>query len=217
MKLLREIYSPECALIVEGEGAGKKHFIEGVFMQSAIKNRNGRIYEERILDKEVARYIKEAVDTSRSLGELGHPENPQINLDRVSHKIVSLRKEGTNWIGKAQILETPMGNIVRGLMDGGVKIGVSSRGLGSLVERDGAKYVGEDFRLVTPADIVSDPSAPDAFVTNLMENKEWIWDPSGHLIEREVEIKKSINTLSKNGQLTEEALVRIFKKILTQI
>lgn len=217
MKLLREVYSPECALIVEGEGATKRHFIEGVFMQSAIKNRNGRIYEERILDKEVDRYIREAVETSRSLGELGHPENPQINLDRVSHKIVSLRKEGTNWIGKAQILETPMGNIVRGLMDGGVKIGVSSRGLGSLVERDGAKYVGEDFRLVTPADIVSDPSAPDAFVTNLMENKEWIWDPSGHLIEREVEIKKSINTLSKNGQLTEEALIRVFKKILTQI
>lgn len=192
MKLiLEEIEKVE--VIVENTGGKKNHYITGVFLQGDIKNRNGRIYESRILNKEVERYIKEAVKTNRAMGELGHPSGPTINLDRVSHKIVSLVNEGSNWIGKAKILDTPMGRIAKNLLDEGVKLGVSSRGMGSLSFRDGTNYVNEDFMLATAADIVADPSAPDAFVNGIMESKEWVFD-GGLLREVDVyNIKKRIN------------------------
>jgi len=173
MRLIREV-TESVNLVTENKlGKGKEYFIEGVFLQSELKNRNGRMYPESVMDKEVARYMQEQVENNRAYGELGHPDNPQINLDRVSHLIVSLRKEGTNYIGKAKILETPMGQIARGLLDGGANLGVSSRALGSLkVNEDGIQVVQDDFMLSTAADIVADPSAPDAYVRGIMENKE---------------------------------------------
>lgn len=217
MKLLVELNdSLDVQVLTEGAGANKQYFIEGVFLQADIKNRNGRVYPSEIMRAEAARYIKEYVDTNRALGELGHPTNPSINLDRVSHKIVSLREDGSNIIGRAKVMDTPFGKIVKNLMDEGVKLGVSSRGLGSLREKNGAKVVCEDFRLVTAADIVADPSAPGAFVSNLMENKEWVWE-SGKLVECEVEIKSAINTMTRKGKLNEENLIKIFERILSQI
>jgi hypothetical protein len=217
MKLLVELNDIlDVQVLTEGTGASKQYFIEGIFLQADIKNRNGRIYPGEILRAETARYIKEYIDTNRALGELGHPTNPSINLDRVSHMIVNLREDGSNIIGRAKIMDTPFGKIVKNLMDEGVKLGVSSRGLGSLREKNGAKVVCEDFRLITAADIVADPSAPDAFVSNLMENKEWVWE-SGKLVEREVEIKNTINTMTRKGKLNEENLIKIFEHILTQI
>ena len=172
MKLIREeIESVE--VIVEQRNGQKHLYIEGIFLQGDIKNRNGRMYPCETLAKEVGRYNENFVQKGRALGELGHPDGPSINLDRVSHKITSLRQEGTNFIGRAQILSTPMGNIAKSLLDEGVKLGVSSRGMGSLREdRNGIKVVGEDFMLATAADIVADPSAPDAFVNGIMEGKE---------------------------------------------
>jgi hypothetical protein len=217
MKLLVELNdSLDVQVLTEGAGKEKQYFIEGVFLQGGIKNKNGRLYPVEVLRREVDRYTKEYVDSNRALGELGHPTNPSINLDRVSHKIISLREDGNNIIGRAKIMDTPFGKIVKNLMDEGVKLGVSSRGLGSLQEKDGVKIVCEDFRLITAADIVADPSAPDAFVTNLMENKEWVWE-NGKLIEREVEVKNIINTTSKKGKLNEENLIKIFEYILSQI
>lgn len=177
MKLIKE-HTEEVKLIVEERlGKPKNYFIEGVFLQSQIKNRNGRMYPESTMDKEVGRYLKESVKSNRAYGELGHPESPSINLDRVSHLIVDLRKEGTNWIGKAKILETPMGQIARGLLDGGANLGVSSRAMGSLkMNKEGINVVQEDFMLSTAADIVADPSAPDAFVRGIMEGVEWIYN-----------------------------------------
>ena len=169
MKLIREVFDTTNVIVESKLGKDKEYFIEGVFLQSAIENRNKRMYPESVMDKEVARYIKEAVENNRAYGELGHPENPQINLDRVSHMITSLRKEGTNYIGRAKILNTPMGQIAKGLLDGGANLGVSSRALGSLqTNNEGVQVVQDDFMLSTAADIVADPSAPDAFVRGIM-------------------------------------------------
>ena len=176
MKLITEEIS-DVKFITEGKGSKKKMYIEGVFLQGDLKNRNGRMYPVGTLAKEVNRYNEAFVAKGRALGELGHPDGPTVNLDRVSHKITSLRQEGKNFVGKAQLLETPMGKIAKSLLDEGVTLGVSSRGVGSLREsNNGCKVVGEDFMLATAADIVADPSAPDAFVSGIMEGKEWVWE-----------------------------------------
>ena len=192
MKLIRE--EIESVEVLTEESNGKKHFyITGPFLQGDIKNRNGRIYESRILSKEVQRYSENYIDKNRAMGELGHPSGPTVNLDRVSHKITSLKQEGSNFIGRAKILETPMGRIAGALLNDGVTLGVSSRGMGSLVNKNGANYVGEDFMLATAADIVADPSAPDAFVQGIMEGREWVWD-NGLLKECDVQrVKETIN------------------------
>ena len=206
MKLIREeIETVE--VIVEQRNGKKNLFIEGVFLQGEIKNRNGRMYPIQTLANEVNRYNENFVQKGRALGELGHPDGPTVNLDRVSHKITSLRQEGNNFIGKAQILSTPMGNIAKSLLGEGVKLGVSSRGVGSLNKcSEGYSVVGEDFTLATAADIVADPSAPDAFVNGIMEGKEWVWD-GGILRERYAEkTYKRINTLVDQKQLDEQKL-----------
>ena len=192
MKLITESIEEIQLLIEESEGK-KNYFIEGIFLQGDFTNRNGRNYPVNILDREVTKYNENFVGTGRALGELGHPDCPTINLDRVSHKILSLKREGNNFIGRAKLLETPMGKIAKSLLDDGVKLGVSSRGLGSMTEKEGVNYVGEDFMLATAADIVADPSAPDAFVSGIMEGREWVWE-SGLLKEIELNrIKQSIN------------------------
>jgi hypothetical protein len=216
MKLIREV-TESTNLIVENKlGKGKEYFIEGIFLQSELKNRNGRMYPESVMDNEVARYIKESVDNNRAYGELGHPDTPSINLDRVSHMIVSLKKEGTNYIGKAKILETPMGMIARGLLDGGANLGVSSRALGSLKQNnEGVQVVQDDFMLSTAADIVADPSAPDAFVRGIMESKEWVF-VDGKFVEKHIEEVQSFikKTSSKNLQ---EAKIKAFQHFLSKI
>lgn len=189
MKLIRE--EIESVQVLTEESNGKKSFyITGPFLQGDIKNRNGRIYESRVLAKEVQRYNENFIKRNRALGELGHPDGPTVNLDRVSHNITELYQEGSNFIGKAKILNTPMGKIAEGLLSDGVQLGVSSRGMGSLVQREGVNYVGEDFMLATAADIVADPSAPDAFVQGIMEGKEWVWE-NGLLKECEIEQVKA--------------------------
>ena len=216
MKLIREeIESVE--VIVEQRNGQKHLYIEGIFLQGDIKNRNGRMYPSETLAREVGRYNEQFVQKGRALGELGHPDGPSINLDRVSHKITSLRQEGTNFIGRAQILSTPMGQIAKSLLDEGVKLGVSSRGMGSLREdRNGIKVVGEDFMLATAADIVADPSAPDAFVNGIMEGKEWVWD-GGILREKYAEkTYKQINTLVDQRRLEENKL-RLFNNFLSNL
>ena len=206
MKLITEEIS-SVKFITEGKGAKKKMYIEGVFLQGDLKNRNGRMYPVATLAKEVGRYNESFVKKGRAVGELGHPDGPTVNLDRVSHKIVSLEQKGNNFIGKAQLLETPMGKIAKSLIAEGVTLGVSSRGIGSLKEdKDGIKVVGEDFQLATAADIVADPSAPDAFVNGIMEGKEWVWE-GGILREQFVdETKKRINTLVGQKALEEHKL-----------
>ena len=177
MKLITELFDEVEYITEKNEDGTKKLYIEGIFLQSSIKNRNGRVYPEEVMDKEVARYMKESVNNNTAMGALGHPAGPAINLDRVSHRIVSLRKEGTNVIGKALITSTPMGDIARGLMESGVKLGVSSRGMGTLkANRSGVNEVQSDFRLATAADIVADPSAPDAWVNGIMESVDWVFD-----------------------------------------
>ena len=176
MKLIREEIESAKVTITEGKDGKKRHFIEGVFLQGEIKNRNGRMYRAETLQREVAKYNEQYISKGRALGELGHPDGPTINLDRVSHLITSLQREGNNFVGKARLLDTPMGNIAKSLLDEGVKLGVSSRGLGSIKEEGGIKVVADDFMLATAADIVADPSAPDAFVNGIMEGVEWIWD-----------------------------------------
>jgi hypothetical protein len=193
MKLITENIE-EIQVLTEEKDGKKTHYIEGIFLQGDLTNRNGRNYPVNILEREVAKYNENFVGTGRALGELGHPDGPTINLDRVSHKILSLKREGNNFIGKAKLLETPMGKIAKSLLDDGVKLGVSSRGLGSIVEKDGINFVGEDFMLATAADIVADPSAPDAFVEGIMEGKEWVWE-SGML--REVDIHNLKKTLDE--------------------
>ena len=201
--------------LIEENSSGKNHFIEGVFLQSDIKNRNGRVYPMDVLEKEVQRYTESFISKDRALGELGHPEGPTVNLHRVSHKIVSLTREGTNFIGKAKILETPMGKIAKNLLDEGVKLGVSSRGVGSISEKNGASYVRNDFMLSTAADIVADPSAPDAFVEGIMEGKEWIWS-NGILTERHIEtFKNEINSATLYN--LQETKVSAFAKFLKAI
>ena len=206
MKLIREeIESVD--IIVEQKNGKKSLYIEGVFLQGDIKNRNGRMYPMETLRREVARYNENHVQSGRALGELGHPDGPTVNLDRVSHKIVSLRESGSNFVGKAKILGTPMGKIAQSLIDEGVKLGVSSRGIGSLkMTREGTNVVGDDFMLATAADIVADPSAPDAFVEGIMEGKDWVWDGG---ILREATARKTykqINTLVTQRQLDEKKL-----------
>ena len=214
MKLITE--SIEDIRILTEEKDGEKHlYIEGVFLQSEIKNRNGRIYPFDVLNKEVERYSEEYVKAGRALGELGHPDGPTVNLDRVSHKITSLKAEGNNFMGKARILDTPMGTIAKSLLGEGVKLGVSSRGMGSLKEENGVKYVSDDFMLATAADIVADPSAPDAFVNGIMEGKEWVWE-GGLLRERQIqEMKKEIDNASKVE--LEEKMLQAFDKFLSNL
>ena len=193
MKLITEQIDA-VEFLIEESGSKKTHFIEGVFLQADIKNRNNRVYSMDVLEKEVGRYTESYISKDRALGELGHPEGPTVNLDRVSHKIISLQKEGHNFIGKAKILDTPMGKIAKNLIDEGVKLGVSSRGIGSITEKNGASYVRDDFMLATAADIVADPSAPDAFVEGIMEGKEWVWN-NGILTERYISsIKKQLDS-----------------------
>ena len=216
MKLITEEIS-SVKFITEGKGAKKKMYIEGVFLQGDIKNRNGRLYPVSTLAREVGRYNESFVKKGRALGELGHPEGPTVNLDRVSHKITSLRQEGNNFIGKAQLLETPMGKIAKSLISEGVTLGVSSRGVGSLKEDNkGCKVVGEDFMLATAADIVADPSAPDAFVSGIMEGKEWVWE--GGILREQLAKKteKRINTLVDQKRLEEKKL-ELFGDFLTNL
>jgi hypothetical protein len=216
MKLIREeIESVD--VIVESKGGKKSLYIEGVFLQGGIKNRNGRMYPVETLAKEVHRYNENFTGKGRALGELGHPDGPTVNLDRVSHKITMLEQRGDNFYGKAKILSTPMGKIAQSLLGEGVKLGVSSRGIGSLKEdTDGIKVVGEDFMLATAADIVADPSAPDAFVDGIMEGKEWVWEGS-LLREKKAEITKTrINTLVDQGRLDEQKL-NLFNDFLSSL
>ena len=194
-------------LIEQDEKSGKKNYkIKGIFMQADIKNRNGRMYPKEILMKEVNRYNKEYVNENRAFGELGHPDGPTVNLERASHMITSLKPEGNNFIGEAKILSTPMGEIVKSLMDDGAKLGVSSRGMGSLDQKNGANVVRKDFYLATAADIVADPSAPNAFVEGIMEGKEWVWN-QGALVEAHVaELKTKFDVKKRQRQANVEAL-----------
>ena len=216
MKLIREeIETVE--FLVEQKNGKKSMYIEGVFLQGNIKNRNGRMYPMETLRREVGRYNENRIAPGRALGELGHPDGPTVNLDRVSHKIVSLKESGSNFIGKAKILNTPMGKIAASLVEEGVKLGVSSRGIGSLKPtREGYNVVGDDFMLATAADIVADPSAPDAFVEGIMEGKDWVWD-GGILREKFAErTYKEINTLVDQKQLDEKKL-DLFSNFLNSI
>ena len=211
MKLITEQIE-NVNVITEGKGDSKKLYIEGVFLQSELKNRNGRMYPFSVLEKEVNRYNEEYIKTSRALGELGHPDGPTVNLDRVSHRITSLSAEGTNFIGRAQILDTPMGQIAKSLLDEGVKLGVSSRGMGSIDKREDVNVVMDDFMLATAADIVADPSAPDAFVNGIMEGKEWAWD-NGILRETKVAKYKSYIDDATRHNL-EERTLQVFNNFL---
>ena len=205
MKLITEKIEDAKIVITEGKNGKRNTFIEGVFLQADITNRNGRMYPMSIMEREVAKYNENYVGTGRALGELGHPDGPSINLDRASHLITSLKREGNNFVGKARLLETPMGKIAKQLLDEGVKLGVSSRGLGSIREQNGVKVVGEDFMLATAADIVADPSAPDAFVNGIMEGKDWVW-ANGSVAESEIDqIKKGIDNAAAS-QLTERKI-----------
>jgi hypothetical protein len=215
MKLIRE--EIENVEVVTEEVDGKKRLhIEGVFLQGEIKNRNGRMYPMHVLDKEVARYNENFVTKGRALGELGHPDGPTVNLDRVSHKITSLVKEGTNYVGKAKILDTPMGKIASSLLDEGVKLGVSSRGIGSLVKQESCSVVGDDFILATAADIVADPSAPDAFVNGVMEGKEWVWD-GGSIREAAAEQARIAIENAVTQRELEERKLSLFNQFLSNL
>lgn len=215
MKLITEKIEDAKIVITEGKNGKRNTFIEGVFLQAEICNRNGRMYPMRTMEREVQKYNENFVKSGRALGELGHPDGPTINLDRASHLITSLRREGNNFIGKARLLETPMGKIAKQLLDEGVKLGVSSRGLGSIKEENGVKIVGEDFMLATAADIVADPSAPDAFVNGIMEGKEWVW-ANGNIAESKIdEIKRRIDNAAQN-QL-EERKISAFSDFLKNL
>ena len=208
VKLISEEFISDVEYITEEKENGKKDYkIKGIFMQADIKNKNGRVYPMEILQKEVKRYNEEFINEKRAYGELGHPEGPTINLERASHMITALYPDGKNFIGEAKILATPMGEIVKTLMDEGAKLGVSSRGMGSLEEKkDGASYVRNDFYLATAADIVSDPSAPSAFVEGIMEGKEWVWN-HGALVQSElIEMKERINSRIRKNRALEESL-----------
>ncbi len=206
VKLISEEVQDVEYITEEKENGKKDYKIKGIFMQADIKNRNGRVYPMEILQKEVKRYNKQYINEKRAFGELGHPDGPTVNLERASHMITGLYPDGKNFIGEAKILSTPMGNIVKNLMDEGAKLGVSSRGMGSLDQKNGANYVRDDFYLATAADIVADPSAPNAFVEGIMEGKEWIWD-NGTLVESElIRMRERINTRVRKRQASEDAL-----------
>jgi hypothetical protein len=216
MKLITEVYDTTKVIVEEKLGKGKQYFIEGIFLQSELKNRNGRMYPEKVMDKEVQRYCEEYIDKNRAYGELGHPDSPSINLDRVSHMIVGLRKEGTNYIGKAKILDTPMGKIAKGLLDGGANLGVSSRALGSLKSNsEGVQIVQDDFMLSTAADIVADPSAPDAFVRGIMEGHEWVF-VDGKYVQKNIEEVRSLIKRTSSSSLNETKL-RALQQFLGKI
>ena len=192
--------------ITEEKKGGKDYKIRGIFMQADVKNRNGRVYPLDILRKEVTKYNKNFIQQNRAFGELGHPDGPTVNLERVSHMITSLTPDGKNFIGEAKIMETPMGKIVKNLMDEGAKLGVSSRGMGSLNQKNGASYVRDDFYLATAADIVADPSAPNAFVEGIMEGKEWVWN-NGSLVEAHVaDLKKKFDVKKRRNEANIRAL-----------
>jgi len=216
MKLISEHFSDDVEYITEQKEDGKKNYkLKGVFLQSEIKNRNGRVYPFEVLDKEVQRYNKEFIEKNRAYGELGHPEGPTVNLDKVSHMVTSLEPDGKNFIGEAKVMSTPMGKIVQNIMDDGGKLAVSSRGMGSLTKKGGANYVNDDFYLATAADIVADPSAPNAFVEGIMEGKEWIWN-NGLLQEQEVaDIKDEMerNVRSRNANYQALAFAKFLKKL----
>lgn len=216
MKLLTEV-NERLEYVTEESDGKKSLFIEGIFMQSELKNRNGRLYPAATLEREVNRYVAEAVNGNRAYGELGHPNGPTINLDRVSHMIKSLRREGNDFIGKAKIMDTPMGNIVRNLINEGARVGVSSRALGSLKEANGVMVVQEDLHLATPADIVADPSAPAAFVRGIMENADWIYDASKETWIQESlhETKKSLRNMTMND--IEKNQMRIMESFLKSL
>jgi len=214
MKLIsEEIQNAE--YLVEETNGKKDYKIRGIFLQSELQNRNGRVYPVDILNKEVKRYNAEFINKKRAFGELGHPDGPTVNLERVSHMITKLYPEGKNFIGEAKIMNTPYGKIVKGLIDEGAQLGVSSRGMGSLEQRGGANYVKDDFYLATAADIVADPSAPDAFVEGIMENKEWIWN-NGVLVEKNIDAwKREIESAKRNALA--EAKVKVFQNFLKNL
>ena len=213
MKLITELCE-ENKIIVETKEDGKKNlFIEGIWLQADIKNKNGRCYPMTVMEREVNRYTNDYINKGRAMGELSHPDGPQINLDRVSHRIVSLRREGSNFVGRAMITDTPMGNIARGLIESGVQLGVSSRGMGSLKERNGVMEVQEDFHLATAGDIVADPSAPSAFVNGIYEGVEWIYNSAGVLVEKQLEeVKNDMKNDWKS--FSEEKKLMIFERLL---
>jgi hypothetical protein len=214
MKLISEQIE-EVTFIAEESNGKKNYFIEGIFLQGEIKNRNGRMYPMAVLDREVGKYTESFINTDRALGELGHPDGPNLNLDRVSHKITSLKKEGTNYVGRAKILGTPMGSIAKNLLDEGIKLGVSSRGMGSIKKESNCNVVCDDFMLATAADIVADPSAPDAFVNGIMEGKEWVWDNG---ILKESEIAKIKVTIDEATLINlQERKVSAFKSFLQSL
>jgi len=213
MKLITEQIE-DVKILTEEKDGKKLLYIEGVFLQSELTNRNGRRYPFEVLNREVERYNEEYVKTKRALGELGHPDGPTINLDRVSHRITNLRAEGNNFMGKAQILDTPMGKIAKSLLGEGVQLGVSSRGMGSIDKQEGVSIVRDDFMLTTAADIVADPSAPDAFVNGIMEGKEWIWD-NGILKERE--IAKYQRYVDESRRDLEERTLKVFEHFLSNL
>jgi hypothetical protein len=217
MKLITETVQDIQYIKEAREEGGKAYYIEGPFLQTEIANRNGRVYRKETMDKEVQRYIKEYVDTKRAFGELGHPDGPSINLDRVSHMIVSLKEDGNNYIGRAKIMtETPMGRIVKNLIDEGAQLGVSSRGMGSLkVNKEGVNEVQDDFYLATAADIVADPSAPDAFVRGIMEGKEWMM-VEGRFVERHYDVAKAAIRAAKSNDL-EAVKIKVFENFIKQI
>ena len=217
MKLISEFNDYAISpVIVEGKEDGKKdYFIEGIFMQSEIENRNGRIYPKEVIQKEVKRYNKEFVEQDRAFGELGHPEGPTINLDKVSHMITKLEEDGNNFVGRAKILSTPNGQIVKNLIDDGAKLGVSSRGLGSLESKGNAQYVKDDFQLATAGDIVADPSAPEAFVNGIMEGTEWVYE-SGILKARDIEDMQNEMKSARLNQL-EETKLNLWKRFVESL
>ncbi len=216
MKLIKELIEEEnLQFITEDRDGEKRYYIEGVFMQADVKNKNGRMYGSSMLSEKVDEYVKNFIEKNRAYGELGHPANPSINLERVSHRIVSLERDGSNFVGKAQVSSTPYGNIVKGLLEDGGKLGVSSRGLGSLMKENGVLKVQNDFMIVTPADIVADPSAPDAFVEGIMEGREWVWD-NGIIREKNVEDYKQIieKTPSKDLKMVK---LKLFEDFLSKL
>ena len=216
MKLISEHFSDDVEYITEQDDNGKKKFaLKGIFMQAEIKNRNGRVYPFEVLNKEVERYNKEFIEQNRAYGELGHPDGPTVNLDKVSHMVTSLKPDGKNFIGEAKVMSTPMGEIVKNIMDDGGELAVSSRGMGSLTKKNGANYVNDDFYLSTAADIVAAPSAPNAFVQGIMEGKEWVWN-NGMILEQDVaEIKDEMERNVRSRQANYQALA--FAKFLKKL
>jgi hypothetical protein len=214
MKLISEEVQNAEYLVEENNGK-KEYKIRGVFLQSEIKNRNGRVYPTEVLTREVNRYTKEFINKNRAFGELGHPDGPTVNLERVCHMVKSLKQDGKDFIGEAKIMDTPYGKIVKGLIDEGAQLGVSSRGMGSLIQRNGVNYVKDDFYLATAADIVADPSAPDAFVEGIMESREWVWD-NGVLKEKDIESWKNQVRTARQRSL-EEAKLKVFESFLKKL